>query len=123
MPKISFTKLGDKDTAEAKRLFEACRAEGFLLLDLKGSEKGEVLLQDAVVGGVSGHHASKLYGMFGPNCTFAPSSNLDAHDPGSYVPLHNNAATAAGREIREVVCDALATGYLRCVNVPGSRRL
>lgn len=41
LQRISFAKLLKKDAAEAKTLFEACRAWGFFVLDFAGCEEGE----------------------------------------------------------------------------------
>lgn len=46
IPTLSFQKLQAGDGEESRRLYEACREQGFLLLDLRGSPEGEILLQD-----------------------------------------------------------------------------
>ena len=46
LPKISFHKLTSGDQAEANKVFQACRANGFFLLDLQNDPAGEKLLQD-----------------------------------------------------------------------------
>ena len=46
LPKISFHKLTSGDQAEANKVFHACRAKGFFLLDLQNDPAGEKLLQD-----------------------------------------------------------------------------
>jgi len=47
LPIFSLGELGDHDTDEAKRLFDACLEYGFFLLDLKSSKIGESLFHDA----------------------------------------------------------------------------
>ncbi|KAJ5108515.1 oxidoreductase 2OG-Fe(II) oxygenase family [Penicillium angulare] len=47
LPTVSFLALKAGDTKESERLYEACRAWGFFLLDLRESEDGKTLLQDA----------------------------------------------------------------------------
>jgi hypothetical protein len=48
IPVISYQKLKDVSSEkESKSLYEASREHGFFLLDLRGSEDGERVLQDA----------------------------------------------------------------------------
>ncbi len=47
LPRVSFSQLIANNGVESENLFEACRANGFFLLDLKGSGEGEVMLKDA----------------------------------------------------------------------------
>lgn len=45
--KVSLERLKSKDAEETRRLFHACREWGFFLLDLRGSQQGDELLQSA----------------------------------------------------------------------------
>ncbi|PVH97059.1 putative oxidoreductase [Periconia macrospinosa] len=45
IPTISLTKLQAGSTEESSRLYEACRKEGFLFVDLSESRQGQTLLQ------------------------------------------------------------------------------
>ncbi|KAI6083532.1 putative oxidoreductase [Hypoxylon rubiginosum] len=47
LQRVSFAKLLSQDSAEAKTLFEACRAWGFFVLDFEGCEEGQSFLQSA----------------------------------------------------------------------------
>ncbi|KAI2616270.1 putative oxidoreductase [Hypoxylon sp. NC1633] len=47
LQRVSFAKLLSHDAAEAKALFEACRAWGFIALDLEGCEEGQSFIQMA----------------------------------------------------------------------------
>lgn len=47
IPIISFSNLEDDSGNESERLFDACTDHGFFLLDLRYSEQGAQLLQDA----------------------------------------------------------------------------
>ena len=47
LPRVSLSKLIANNGAESEQLFEACRANGFFLLDLKACDEGEVMLKDA----------------------------------------------------------------------------
>ncbi|PQE21058.1 2OG-Fe(II) oxygenase family protein [Rutstroemia sp. NJR-2017a WRK4] len=47
IPTISYLKLQGGSAKESENLYEACREQGFLLLDLRDSEEGEKLLKDA----------------------------------------------------------------------------
>ncbi|KAI0159975.1 putative oxidoreductase [Hypoxylon sp. FL1284] len=47
LQRVSFAKLLSQDEAEAKTLFEACRAWGFFVLDFEGCEEGQSFLQKA----------------------------------------------------------------------------
>lgn len=47
LQRVSFAKLLSHDAAEAKILFEACRAWGFIVLDFEGCEEGQSFLQMA----------------------------------------------------------------------------
>lgn len=47
LPTLSLARLSEHDTTEERRFFDACREYGFFLLDLKSSQRGESLLQDA----------------------------------------------------------------------------
>lgn len=49
IPAISYKELKNHSSNDSKKLFEACREQGFFLLDLRGSEDGERLLHDAEV--------------------------------------------------------------------------
>ena len=44
---ISLPQLRDGDQAESRALFDACKNDGFFLLDLRGDEQGEKILHDA----------------------------------------------------------------------------
>lgn len=44
---ISLQKLRENDGGETEILYEACREQGFFLLDLQGSKEGQRLLKDA----------------------------------------------------------------------------
>ena len=44
---LSFTKLKAKDVSESGKLFQASQDCGFFLLDLRGSEEGERMLEYA----------------------------------------------------------------------------
>jgi len=44
--RISLAKLLANDAAESEALFKASKDTGFLLLDLKGSENGEIVLKE-----------------------------------------------------------------------------
>lgn len=46
IPTVSFTKLQAGDSDESWTLYEACREQGFFLLDLRVSPEGETILQD-----------------------------------------------------------------------------
>ena len=46
LPKISLHKLTSGDQAQANKVFHACRAKGFFLLDLQNDLAGDKLLQD-----------------------------------------------------------------------------
>ncbi|KAH9996193.1 putative oxidoreductase [Xylariaceae sp. FL0662B] len=48
LQRVSFAKLLSHDAAEAKILFEACRAWGFFVLDFEGCEEGESFIQLAM---------------------------------------------------------------------------
>jgi hypothetical protein len=45
IPTLSLQKLEAGSNEESSRLYQACRKEGFLFLDLKGSQQGKTLLQ------------------------------------------------------------------------------
>jgi hypothetical protein len=45
IPTLSLKKLQAGSEEESSRLYQACRKEGFLFLDLKESQQGETLLQ------------------------------------------------------------------------------
>jgi len=49
IPIISYSNLKSDTTSkhDSENLFEACREQGFFLLDLRGHEEGEKLLKDA----------------------------------------------------------------------------
>lgn len=47
LSKISLEGLKNNTTEEVEELFEACQKWGFFLLDLRGSDEGATLLQDA----------------------------------------------------------------------------
>lgn len=47
IPIISFSNLRDDSHNESDRLYEACTAHGFFLLDFRNSEEGATLLKDA----------------------------------------------------------------------------
>ena len=47
LPAVSLKQLQDGNAEEAERLYTACRAWGFLLLDLRESADGQTLLEDA----------------------------------------------------------------------------
>ena len=44
---ISLAQLRRRDEAESEALFDACKQDGFFLLDLRGDEKGEKILTEA----------------------------------------------------------------------------
>ena len=44
---ISLTRLRSHDKAESEALFDACKEDGFFLLDLRGDDKGEKILTEA----------------------------------------------------------------------------
>lgn len=44
---ISLAQLRALDEAESEALFDACKQDGFFLLDLRGDEKGEKILTEA----------------------------------------------------------------------------
>ncbi|KAL9106452.1 MAG: hypothetical protein Q9227_008540 [Pyrenula ochraceoflavens] len=47
IPILSFKKLQNHNDDESRKLYEACCAHGFFLLDLRASNEGEQLLKDA----------------------------------------------------------------------------
>ncbi|KAI1452443.1 putative oxidoreductase [Annulohypoxylon moriforme] len=47
LQRVSFAKLLKSDAAEAKTLFEACRAWGFFVLDFAGCEEGQSFINSA----------------------------------------------------------------------------
>ena len=44
---ISLARLRSHDNAESEALFNACKEDGFFLLDLRGDDKGEKILTGA----------------------------------------------------------------------------
>jgi hypothetical protein len=46
IPTLSLNKLQAGSDEESSRLYQACRKEGFLFLDLNESQQGETLLQN-----------------------------------------------------------------------------
>lgn len=47
IPTISYSNLKSDSKHDSENLFEACKEQGFFLLDLRGHEEGERLLKDA----------------------------------------------------------------------------
>ena len=46
LPLVSFTKLISQDEQESRKLFQACVATGFFLLDFRGTKEGERILSE-----------------------------------------------------------------------------
>ena len=47
LKRISLAQLRTHDKVESEALFDACKQDGFFLLDLRGDEKGEKILTEA----------------------------------------------------------------------------
>ena len=46
LPTISLAKLISQDEHESRELFHACNATGFFLLDFRGTQEGEVFIDE-----------------------------------------------------------------------------
>ena len=84
---LSLKKLLAHDAAECARLFQACQDTGFFLVNLRGTEEGEIMLKHAEMAFTLSEQIHQLDQEELKRYAFKPPANLFGY--GWFAPTHH----------------------------------